>query len=123
MSGTKVLLDTNALIAYLQGSTTLEKIGSFLVLLPIISVIAFLAFRSITDTDKKLLFELISEVPVLELKKDETRLIELISSIPVRYKIKLPDAIIAGMALHNNATLITNDKGFSKIDNLKILTF
>jgi len=35
-------------------------------------------------------------------------------------KIKTPDAIIAATALVHNLTLITSDKGFNNISNLKI---
>lgn len=37
------------------------------------------------------------------------------------YAIKLPDAIIAATALTADLTLISNDRGFSKISSLKLL--
>jgi len=39
-----------------------------------------------------------------------------------KYKLKLPDAIIAATALVNNLTLIThNKKDFQKVKNLKVI--
>jgi len=46
-----------------------------------------------------------------------------IADLRIKSKLKLPDAIIADCAIQNGLTLVTNDKQFSKIDNLKILTF
>ncbi|MCH5599089.1 PIN domain-containing protein [Niabella ginsengisoli] len=124
MNGNKLLLDTNALIGYLQGDIALEKmVTSSEILIPVISIIEFLAFNKIEDRDRKLLYDFASEVQVVDLKKDDINLIELISNIRITHKTKLPDAIIAGMAIYSKATLVTNDKGFDKIKNLSLLTF
>lgn len=37
-----------------------------------------------------------------------------------KYNIKLPDAIIAATAIENDLTLITADKGFEKVEELKL---
>ncbi|MDR2841398.1 MAG: PIN domain-containing protein [Paludibacter sp.] len=37
------------------------------------------------------------------------------------YRVKLPDAIIAATAIQYNLTLVTADKGFSKIAELDLL--
>ena len=37
-----------------------------------------------------------------------------------KYKIKLPDAIVAASAIVNNLPLITADKGFNQIEELNL---
>lgn len=45
---------------------------------------------------------------------------DLIIVIKKKYKLKLPDAIIAAKAIINDAILITEDKDFSRIQELKV---
>lgn len=124
MNGIKYLFDTNAIISFLQGNsnlsnfTSLSSIGT-----SIISIIEFLSFAGITELDKKLLFEFINEIEVYGLNKDNIFLINTITSLRSKFKIKLPDAIISGTAIHKNLILVTNDKDFSKIPNLQTLAF
>jgi hypothetical protein len=52
----------------------------------------------------------------------DDKLINFVVYLRRKYKIKLPDAIIAATALYTNSTLITrNIKDFSKIKDLNIL--
>lgn len=37
-----------------------------------------------------------------------------------KYHIRLPDAIISATAIENDLTLITADKGFEKLEELKL---
>ena len=124
MNGIKYLLDTNALILFFQGNPKLKFISFTPSLgISIISIIEFLSFTDLNKADKDLLYDFIAKIEVAELKKDDNLLINTITEIRAIYRLKLPDAIIAGTAIYNNAVLITNDKAFSKIPSLKIATF
>jgi predicted nucleic acid-binding protein len=46
---------------------------------------------------------------------------ELTISLKQRYRIKLPDALIAATALHNNIPLLTFDKDFIRIKELDLV--
>jgi len=61
-----------------------------------------------------------SSISLIYLSSD---IIDFAISLRKNYKIKLPDAIIAATAISNDLTLITSDKGFTKIENLNILVF
>jgi len=123
MNGIKYLFDTNALISFFKGNPSLAFLTSAPVGISIISVLEFLSFSGINEPAKTLLFDFLTKIKVFELKKDNTQLIDTISGLRIQYKIKLPDAIIAGTAIYNNAILITNDNGLSKIPLLQIINF
>ena len=48
-------------------------------------------------------------------------LIEKIIEIRQQFRLKLPDAIIAAMAIHNSASLVTADQEFAKINFLTVI--
>ena len=125
MNGNKFLLDTNAITALLQGNQllveqlkTAEWVG-----VSIISQLEFLANPALNEADK-LLFEMFLErVHVLDLVRENIELVELILTIRTKYKLKLPDAIIAACALYTSAIIISGDSGFDNIRKLKVLKF
>jgi len=124
MSGIKYLLDTNALISFLQGNPNLSHLtGSSLCGISIVSVLEFLSFSQLEEGHKKLFFQSIETIEVIEVRVNDVGLINTITDVRKSNKIKLPDAIIAGTAIYNNAVLITNDKGFSKVSSLKTESF
>jgi predicted nucleic acid-binding protein len=124
MSGIKYLLDTNALISFLQGNPNLSHLTGFSSCgISIISVLEFLSFTHLEERDKKVFFESIETIEVIEVKLNDLELINTITHLRKNNRIKLPDAIIAGTAIYNNAVLISNDKGFTKIPSLQIAAF
>jgi tRNA(fMet)-specific endonuclease VapC len=125
MSGTRFVLDTNTVIAMINGNEQLlqQTHDANFVGLSVISIIEFLAFSGINQEDKELLFELIHETEVVNLHMNDTNLLNTIADIRVTNKLKLPDAIIAATAIYKNATLISNDKHFQNINGLSVLTF
>lgn len=70
----------------------------------------------------KLFNEFLEHVTIIDLKKVDQQLIETIYTLRKKYQIKLPDAIIAATSIVYKSSLITADKGFSKIDQLKIIS-
>ncbi len=94
-------MDTNALISFLQGNPKLRELTSSTSLgISIISVLEFLSFTGIKEPDKKLLLEFILKIDVTELASDNLQLLKIIIDIRANFKVKLPDAIIAGTAIH-----------------------
>jgi tRNA(fMet)-specific endonuclease VapC len=125
MNGIRYVLDTNSVIAMINGNDQLlqkTRYASF-VGLSIISVVEFLSFSGINEADKGLLMDLISETDVINLHADNTALLDIIATVRITYRLKLPDAIIAATALYKGATLISNDKHFQNITALSVLRF
>ena len=124
--GIKHLWDTNIVIYYLQQQFP-PFAESFMDVVcmkhqPAISVITeleLLCWKSATKEDLKTLNKFISTIKVFELDKDiKLKVIE----VRKRYKLKLPDAIIASTALVYKLTLLTRDvNDFKNIKNLELL--
>jgi tRNA(fMet)-specific endonuclease VapC len=125
MSGDRYLLDTNAIVALLQGDADLIRLiqNADWVGIAIISHIEFLAFAGLTEDDKALFREFLTRVEVIGLAVDNLALIEQIIDLRQRYRLKLPDAIIGAISIQNSANLITADQAFSKIAELTVMTW
>jgi tRNA(fMet)-specific endonuclease VapC len=117
MSGVKIILDTNALFIFLQGGIkinhSLSAIG-----ISLITKIEYLVNSELQKNDIHLLEELENEISIIDFAKENNELIKITVSIRKKYKLKLPDAIIAATALTNDALLISGDNAFAKIHNL-----
>ncbi len=125
MSGRGYLLDTNAIIALLQGNNKLvqQLQGAEWVGISIINQIEFLAFLSLSDTDKQLFNQFIQRVDVVGLEKNQTELINLIIDLRQQYRLKLPDAIVVATAIQYNAVLVTADSQLKNIPDVNIFDF
>ena len=124
MNGTKYLLDTNAIIALLNGDDTIEEklqiaewIGT-----SVVCIIEFLSFYALTANDKNLLQKLIQRIEVIPIENSLPELMQ-VALLRRQTRLKLPDAVIAATAIKHNARLITNDKHFIAISNLSVTTF
>ncbi|WPV02423.1 type II toxin-antitoxin system VapC family toxin [Mucilaginibacter sp. cycad4] len=116
------LIDTNAIIDYLDGKLP-EKSNQLLdeikFQISVISRIELLAWRKATEQQLKILNDFINISSVFDMSETV-----ILKSIDIRkiYKLKLPDAIIAATALANNLILVTrNINDFKAIANLHLL--
>jgi tRNA(fMet)-specific endonuclease VapC len=111
MSGKRYVLDTNAIVALLQGNAQLIQLiqNADWIGVSVISQIEFLAFSGLTQTDRQLFQQFLQRVQVIDLAAIDTMLIEKIIEIRQQYRLKLPDAIIAAMAMQNSANLVSAD--------------
>lgn len=125
MNGNRVLLDTNAIAALLQGNLDLVELlkSAEWIGISIISEIEFLANSALNEEDKALFENFINRINVIDLNHLNTVLLTLILEVRKKSKIKLPDAIIAATAIHNNAKIITSDEGFRKVARLRVVEF
>ncbi|MBW4686552.1 MAG: type II toxin-antitoxin system VapC family toxin [Komarekiella atlantica HA4396-MV6] len=123
MSGNRYVLDTNAIVALLQGSSRLilllqdaDWIG-----VSVISQIEFLAFSGLSQQDHQLFEQFLQRVEVVNLVASDAVLIEKIIEIRKQYRLKLPDAVIAAMTIQNSASLVTADQEFAKVAILTVI--
>ncbi|XCN72942.1 MAG: type II toxin-antitoxin system VapC family toxin [Candidatus Electrothrix aestuarii] len=126
MSGERLLLDTNAVVALLQGDVRLVRLlrQAEWIGISVISRIEFLVFSGLTESDRWLFQQFLQRVEVVELAADDTALTEQIIAVRQQYRLKLPDAVIAAMAIQKDAALVTADRGFSKMaDNLTVINW
>ncbi len=125
MSGERFLLDTNAIVALLQGNpAVLDRVrDAEWVGISIISHLEFLSFTGLTDDDRLCFRDFLQEVHRIALQEDQRDLIDLIVAIRTRTSVKLPDAIIAATAITNRAKLVSADKSLRHIANLDLVLF
>jgi predicted nucleic acid-binding protein len=123
--GLKYLLDTNAIIALINGNEQLalatETAG--FVGVSVISIIEFLSFPSLSEKDKILFEEFTYETEVFDLSARDILMINEVTRIRKNYRLKLPDEVLAATAIINDCILITTDTGFKKILTLPTLSY
>ena len=125
MNGNRYMLDTNAIIALLQGNTQLIQLlqNANWIGISIISQIEFLVFSGLTQSDLQLFQQFIQRVEIVGLAAGDPVLVDKIIEIRQQYRLKLPDAVIAAITIQNSASLVTADQEFAKINSLKIINW
>ena len=125
MSGNRYLLDTNAIVALLQGNSQLIQLlqNADWIGISVISQIEFLAFSGLSQADRLLFQQFLQRVAVVDLTMANVALIEKIIELRQQYRLKLPDAIIAAMAIQNSASLVTADQEFAKVTILAVINW
>ena len=125
MNGNRYVLDTNAIIALLQGNTQLIQLlqNANWIGISIISQIEFFVFSGLTQSDLQLFQQFIQRVEIVGLAAGDPVLVDKIIEIRQQYRLKLPDAVIAAITIKNSASLVTADQEFAKINSLKIINW
>ena len=117
MNGIDFVADTNALIYLLNGNSCMLPFLNKSLAFSVISEMELLSFSGITEEEENNIKALLNDCEEISLLKDvKEKAIELRR----KYKTKLPDAIVAASAIVNNLPLITADKGFNQIQELKL---
>ena len=115
------LIDTNILIRYLNGDVS-EELSNILdiqtIKISIITKIEILSWNGYSETQMNYLMDFLKTCIIIPL--DDNVVNETIF-IRRKYKLKIPDAIIASTALKSNLTLISNDSDLHNIKGLKCI--
>lgn len=120
MNGSKIVLDTNVMGLYLDGKFAKSYIKpNSVISISVVTLVEFLSNPALTVKSRFVFDDFIANTDVLPITKENSVLINQIISIRKKYKLKLPDAIIAATAIVNEATLFSADDVFSKVFNLK----
>ena len=109
MNGIDYIADTNALIYFLDGDSCMLPYATKKFGFSIISEMELLSFSGITQEEEIGVKTLLSDCKRFQLTEE------------VKYKTKLPDAIVAATAIANDLPLISADKGFRQITELNLI--
>jgi len=123
MSGSRLLLDTNAVVDLLRGASGYEVpvARASWVGISVISRLEFLAFSGLGDEDRSLFERFCERVETVWLAQDSMVIIDETVRIRRDSGLRLPDAIIAATAQASGAVLVTADKAFRKVEGLEVL--
>ena len=118
MNGIDFLADTNFLIFTTQGNPIVEPFLDYNIGISFVSEMELLGIFSISKVQKLNMQNIIDECFVIdmniEIKKKAIQ-------IKQKYKIKLPDAIIAATAILYNIPFITTDADFKVVKELNLI--
>ncbi|WP_426668981.1 type II toxin-antitoxin system VapC family toxin [Mucilaginibacter sp. McL0603] len=117
MNGDRIVVDTSLIINLFNGVKEVQElITDRNLFVSIISEIEVLSFPNISTKDSELLKNFLSECYIVDI---EPTIKEITIDIRSRFKVKLPDAVIAATAIYFDLPLFTMDKGFKKITDLQ----
>lgn len=124
MPGKRFLLDTNAVVALLQGHADLAALTGDAQWLGIsvITALEFSGFPDLTDADRALFAEFVARVEVVDLTFSDAVLIGSINVLRRSRAVKLPDAIILGTAAARQAVLLTHDEQLLRMNGAAVNT-
>ncbi len=116
----RAVIDTNVLISwYKSGAISNSKdLASITPIFSIITKIEALGFREITNDEIKAVSRMLDTGGLVYI---DDVIAQLTIKLRQKYKIKIPDAVIAATALVNDSELWTaNTSDFSNIEGLKL---
>lgn len=119
MNGTKILLDTNAVLQQLTGRIDLGNLIKGTFLISFVTELELLSFPDITKGEENIIQQFLKDIEIIDLFppiKEHT------IKLRRKYKIKLPDAIICATAFVLRIPLITFDKSLLKVKEVRFKT-
>ena len=118
MNGNRFLLDTNILLYITGKRLDISALPAGEFYSSFVTELEILSYPSLTAQEEKQLRLLLADIPVIDVTAEiKDRTIHLRK----KYRLKLPDAIIASTALSLGAALITNDKAFEAITEIRTM--
>ena len=117
MNGIKYLADTNAVIYLLGGNTCMKPYLHEWLAVSVITFMELLSFPGLTNEEEKSIRKFLSLCEILQI---DEKVREETIRIRRKYKVKLPDSIIGATAVTQELTLLTADRAFLKIEDLKV---
>ena len=117
MDGTKFVLDTNAILYLMKGKQCMDPYKNEDLYVSVITKLELLSFPDITECESQCIESFLENCTIVPLEDNVQK-----STIEIRrkYRIKLPDTIVAATAIALNYPLVTADKGFRKIEELDL---
>ena len=121
MNGNKLFLDSNILLYFLYGDNdVIEIIFDKDVVISFITELELLSFPKLSRDEENNIKELLKNCQLINLNEE---IKSLTIELKRKYKLKLPDAIIAATAYYLNLPLITADKQFKQVEELEIILY
>lgn len=119
MNGRRFLLDTNAIIQLFKGNAELSALlsSASFVAVSVISEMEYLSFSGLSDHDANLFKEFRADIDIFGVPADDHSFTQMVVEARTRFRMKLPDAIIAATARENGLTILTADDHFKPLQD------
>jgi predicted nucleic acid-binding protein len=121
MSGNKLFVDSNILLYFLKGEKEIvEIISENEIVISFINELELLSFPNLTYESEDSIKGILKNCQIININ-EEIKLLTV--ELRRKYKLKLPDSIIAASAFYFNIPLLTADKHFNQIEELEIILY
>jgi predicted nucleic acid-binding protein len=121
MSGNKLFVDSNILLYFLKGEKEIvEIISENEIVISFINELELLSFPNLTYGSEDSIKGILKNCQIININ-EEIKLLTV--ELRRKYKLKLPDSIIAASAFYFNIPLLTADKHFNQIEELEIILY
>jgi len=121
MSGIRIVSDTNPLIYLLDGNRDIARfLDGKQIYVSVITELEMFGKQGLSIQDNEIIDILLGNCFIIDVNQE---IKQIFREIKQRHTIKLPDAIIAATAIYLDIPLLTFDKEFKNIPNLKLLVW
>lgn len=121
MNGNSLFLDTNIVLYLLSGDKTItDFLDKKTIYISFITELEVLGFKELTKEQEQKIREFLAETTIIDINSEIKK---LVIELRKKYRIKLPDLIIASTAAYLNLPLMTSDKQLNQIIEINILQY
>ena len=121
MNGNKILIDTNIALYLFNGDQDLAaELQDTEAYVSFINELELLGYRGITEQEESWMELFLEECSIMDFNKG---IKDITIDLRRKYKLKLPDAIIAATAIFLGIPLISADSHFDKITDLVFIKY
>ena len=121
MNGSRIFVDTNILLYFLNGDQeVIDMISDKDVVISFISELELLSFPRLNNNTEKTIKGLLKNCVIIDINPE---IKDLTIELRKKSKLKLPDSIIAATAYYNKLPLLTADKQFRSLEELDIIIY
>jgi predicted nucleic acid-binding protein len=121
MSGKEILVDTNIILYLLEGSDTLvEILQGKDIYLSFITELELIGYKNNSPIKEDQIAALLNDCSIISMN---SLIKEKYVEIRKKHHLKLADAIIAATAMAFDMPIITADKHFRTVDQLKLIAY
>lgn len=119
MSGIRIICDTNPLVYLLDGN---REVGGFLkdkqIYVSAITELEMFGKQNLSKKESNIIDTLLEYCFVIDINQE---IKTIYKEIKQKYSLKLPDAVIAATAIYLDIPLLTFDKEFKSVSELKLI--
>ena len=121
MNGSRIFVDTNILLYFLNGDQeVIDMISDKDVVISFISELELLSFPRLNNNTEKTIKGLLKNCVIIDINPE---IKDLTIELRKKSKLKLPDSIIAATAYYNKLPILTADKQFRSLEELDIIIY